>query len=582
NRRPVAAHPPSRLYRTKKFIQRHRGGVALTTILVLAILSALALALWQADVARRQAQRANHVRDFLVGLFDAARAHLPRDQRPTPEALVAQAETQLAATTNFDSATRSDLLRTLGEVELSLANFTRAADLFTQAGSLADAAGDAGAARTARVLHADALQHAGRNAQAIGELTPQLDALRASPSPALLRALAAMSAAEMMTGKPDAAIAHRREAAEAAEKIHGAGTIDALAVQFDVGIALADAQRYPESVAMLEPLLAKWRAAHAPEDDRYVAALSGLAAATDGVGDKPATEARYRELLALKRKIYAAPHDLIANTLRDLGLIVARAEKYAEAQALIEEALAMQRRIFGEDHRELAMSYDALGQVFVGQRRFDDADANYRRAIAVCERAAIKEEVCPRAHNNFGMSLYRQDKLDEAKTEMTVALNERRALFGDDHPTVAFSLATLANVAVKQGEKDTAVRLSAQALNLLDRAGRGSARETILIRNGYAQALWMVDRNEEALREIDRTLAEWQRISPDGKSRRVMILVQKAQILRDLKRPDDARRAAEDAIATGANVNEMAPMTIKLLRELSGRADLYPEAAALK
>lgn len=58
------------------------------------------------------------------------------------------------------------------------------------------------------------------------------------------------------------------------------------------------------------------------------------------------------------------------------------------------------------------------------------------------------------------------------------------------------------------------------------------------------------------------------------------MLVQKAQILNDLKRPDDARRTALDAIAVGATAAELAPRTKQLLRELSGKADAYPEAAA--
>src|SRR5580765_5957289 len=38
NGRPVAAHPPSRLYRAGKFVRRHRGGVAATAIFALGIL----------------------------------------------------------------------------------------------------------------------------------------------------------------------------------------------------------------------------------------------------------------------------------------------------------------------------------------------------------------------------------------------------------------------------------------------------------------------------------------------------------------------------------------------------------------
>ena len=577
--RPVSAHPPSRLYRAKKFIQRHRGGVLTSALFLAGIFAALAVALWQANVARHEAMRANTVRDFIVTVFDAARAHLPREQRPTPEALVEQAQRQLAAATNLGAATRGDVLRTLGEVNLSLSNFARAEAMFTEARDLAAGRGDHAAASSARVLRADAMQRAGRNAEAMRELYAQLDDLRGSPSPTLLRALSVLAAAELATGAPDAAVAHRREAAMAADRIYGADSAEALASALEVGNTLAELERFPEAVAALAPLLARWRATNAPQDDRYVAALTSLAAASDGVGDKPGSEAHYRELLALKRHIYTAPHDAIARALRDLASIVLRAEKYAEAESLLNEALAMQRQVFGEDHREVAVSYDGLGEIMIAQRRFAEADAAYREALAICERARISEEVCPRARNNLGMSFYRQDRLDEAKREMLQALAERRALLGNDHPTVAYSLSTLANVAAKQGDAAEAVRLSVEALAVLDRSGRGASREAVLIRNTYAAALFHAGRNAEALPEIDRTITDWQRVAPDGKVRHVIMLVQKAQIQQALKRDDEARKTAEEAIALNAPVAELAPRTKLLLRELSGRTDLYPEVA---
>lgn len=59
-----------------------------------------------------------------------------------------------------------------------------------------------------------------------------------------------------------------------------------------------------------------------------------------------------------------------------------------------------------------------------------------------------------------------------------------------------------------------------------------------------------------------------------------MMRVQRAQILRDLDRGDDARIAAEEAIALGAAPADLPPLTRQLLRELSGRPNLYPETAA--
>jgi serine/threonine-protein kinase len=53
---PVAAHPPSAWYRAQKFVARHRGGVIATLGFLLAIMAALGIALWQAQVARQEAR----------------------------------------------------------------------------------------------------------------------------------------------------------------------------------------------------------------------------------------------------------------------------------------------------------------------------------------------------------------------------------------------------------------------------------------------------------------------------------------------------------------------------------------------
>ncbi len=568
-RQPVSAHPPSRWYRTGKFLQRHRAGVAISAALLLIILTALGIAIWQAEVARSEATRANTVRDFVVGLFDAARAHLPREQRPTPELLAAQAEKRLTASGNMDATTRSDLLSTLGQVELSLSQFSRAESLLSRAEKLQMEDGNIIGARDSRVLRAEALQRSGKPAEAAHMIDGQLEGMRTRPSPTLVRALSTLASSEVQLGKAAAAIAHAREAVTVADRIYGEDNTEAIATGFELGDILGDLQRYPESVAVLTPLLQRWRAIHGPEDDRYVAALESLATATDGIGNQPATERRYRELLTLKQRIYTAPSDAIARTLRDLGEIVARSERYGEAASLVERALAMQHAVYGRDHKQIAYSYDALGYIYAQQRDFAKADANYRAAIDTCNRLNLHDETCSRAHNNLGVSLYRQSKLDEAKKQMTIALDERRRQFGDNHPSVAYSLSTLSNIAVKQKQPDEAVRLSGKALDILERAGRGASRADALIRNSYAQALWLAGRNDDALREIDRAIRDWQRLSPHGDARRVTMLFLKAEILRDLKRTDEARSTARQAMGLGVAENKLSPGTVKLLHQLA-------------
>jgi len=589
---PVAAHPPSRTYRVRKFVRRHRGGVLLSVMFVIGLVTMLGVALWQTaiarqqsaranqqtEIARREAQRANAVRDFVVGIFDSARASLPEDQRPTPESLVAQADASLRESRSLDVATRIDLDSTLGEVWLSLSNFPAAIAAFDRALAAQQRPIGAESVIALRVARADAWQRSGRNEAALAEIAAVEQYVLGRPSPVALRALRVSAAVKSSLGKTSEAIADLEAAAALTARVHGVDSVESLSAHLAVGGALAAAQRYPETVTTLEPLLERWRKRRAPEDARYVAALSSLAVASDALGQNADFERQTREILALRRRIYPESHDAIAITLRNLAAVRMRAEGFEEAEALLREALAMQRRVFGEAHGQIAHTLDSMGVLMVLQRRFEEAEAYYRQAIATCKRARIVEEVCARARNNLGQAFYRQGRLPEAAREMRAALEERRRQLGEDHITVAYSLGTLANVAAKAGDLDEAELLSRQALASLERSGNAGSSDAALVRNSHAQALHLLKRNEDALVQIDRAASDWQRLSPDGKARLVTMWVLKAQILRDLKRPEEARRTAEAAIALAVPEATLSPATRALLRELSGRGDLYSEA----
>lgn len=80
---PIKARPESLVYRGRKFASRHRAGLAVTVVVLVALLAALAAALWQAEQARTQAMlakaqtaraeqqalRAESTKNFLVSGF---------------------------------------------------------------------------------------------------------------------------------------------------------------------------------------------------------------------------------------------------------------------------------------------------------------------------------------------------------------------------------------------------------------------------------------------------------------------------------------------------------------------------------
>jgi serine/threonine-protein kinase len=66
-REPIAARPDSALYRTGKFVQRHRTGVATAALAVVALGVGVGVALWQAREARVQRVEAEGLIEYMIG-----------------------------------------------------------------------------------------------------------------------------------------------------------------------------------------------------------------------------------------------------------------------------------------------------------------------------------------------------------------------------------------------------------------------------------------------------------------------------------------------------------------------------------
>jgi eukaryotic-like serine/threonine-protein kinase len=69
---PVLAQKDSAWYRTRKFVQRHTGGVAAGLVILLAISAGTGISIWQTDIARREAKRAEEVKKFIASILTGA------------------------------------------------------------------------------------------------------------------------------------------------------------------------------------------------------------------------------------------------------------------------------------------------------------------------------------------------------------------------------------------------------------------------------------------------------------------------------------------------------------------------------
>ncbi len=127
---PVSAHPPSRWYRTWKFVKRNRTSVAAIALLSLGLVASLfyaihqrnlalvqaARAISESKLAQQNAKRASAVQAFLVEAFESTKPSADRKTETTMLEFTEAAITKLALDRSLDPEVRADLQATLGLV----------------------------------------------------------------------------------------------------------------------------------------------------------------------------------------------------------------------------------------------------------------------------------------------------------------------------------------------------------------------------------------------------------------------------------------------------------------------------------
>lgn len=170
--RPVRAQPQTRWYRTRKFVARHKGGVAGTFAFLIAILAALGVALWQANVARREAARVHAENRFIAGLFDPLQTGVQEGEMPTVRQLLDAGVAQLSSQFAGDEAALADLALLFSRVHIEIGAPDVASELAERAYANARAAWGERDPRTwlALARRGESAYHLDRYAEAAADL----------------------------------------------------------------------------------------------------------------------------------------------------------------------------------------------------------------------------------------------------------------------------------------------------------------------------------------------------------------------------------------------------------------------------
>jgi len=569
---PVSAHPPSRWYRASKFVQRHRGGVMVTAALALGVIASLGIALWQAHVAHVQAQRAASVRDFLLGVFEAAKDQLPRDARPTPDVLARAAAKRVDADPTLDAVTRAEFLATLGAISHTGSDYAQAKQYAERALASLDADRDAGSRLRLgiEVARTDAMLSLGEIEAADRLLASRIDAIRAEDDETAVRGIAVYAATRLASGALEEAVALARESSARADRVLGATHERALIASLLPGDTLGGAGHHQQAADELVVALARWDASGMLPNRDYVNSLQNLASSTCYLGDYDRCERLLNDALRLAMRIFEAPHEKIADVQQSLGALLSLRGRRDEAEPLLQQAAATYTSLFGPDHAYVASAQAALATLAFDRKDYAKSAEIFRAVTDLCTRAALDNDpTCARAWQNLSNAYLRLNKLEDAEVANARSLQLRRALFGEQHAQFANALGGLATIRLARGDPDSALAAVDRALAISEATGHSASLEAASMHTSRARALLTLARAAEALLALDSAEPIVVRLVPNDIARRLDLRVLRAEAQKALGHTDDARMTARAALELDAQHGVLAPEKRQLLESLA-------------
>ncbi|HEY0178728.1 MAG TPA: tetratricopeptide repeat protein, partial [Dokdonella sp.] len=440
--RPVRARAPTRWYRARKFVLRHKGGVATTVALVLAVLASLGLALWQARIAhthaaiaQAHANRADAVRQFMVGVFENASPDVRGGQPITAQELLAKGEKQVDSGLRDEPALEADVLTLLGQLDIEIGEFDEARRLL---GRALEASAGRGVPTEVRVraLTGMALIEVETNAYdaALGHARQALSLLGQAALPdAADVANAHQMIAQALIGKGD------RKGVEAMLRANLAGDEAALGRASEyvadqwlqLGDELGEQGRYDEAERAFRNAIEGYRLGFGESSNRVAHALNEYSNMLEDKGDLAGAEAALRRALAIREATVGANNHDTMTVEANLLYVIEAAGRYAEALPQRLALLARGTEAGALHDRDQMVLWNAIARDYQEQGRFDDALRAYAKALDVATRSQ-GERSSWRAGALSRMSVpYRlTDRLGDAEA----ALRESLSIFADSEP----------------------------------------------------------------------------------------------------------------------------------------------------
>ncbi|HSP19470.1 MAG TPA: serine/threonine-protein kinase, partial [Myxococcaceae bacterium] len=484
--RPITARKAGTAYRIRKYVGRHRLGVAAAGTIAALLLTMAVLSTLQASRVRKERDRAAaeaaKVTAMNVFLQDALGAADPWNKGSRNISLLdalRQAQSKAESAFQAQPLIAAAVLQTIGTTFANLAEFTEAEKALRTSYARRAAAAGPRSAEAAESLQSlanlygqwhkfDEAEKAAREALAI---------TRERHGPRSLETAAAMYPLGVVLqrrtelkelkalGAEMLAIAR---APGARERERGSSLVPAKVENDALGLLSAAALEEQDSKTM-EALdrerVAILRDLYPERHPEFAGALNDLGTAQMMNGDLAGAEASYRTVLEINTALFGADHPEVASTRENLGNVYFRAGKYDETARMLEAVLAVRRKSLGDDSEPVARTLANMGTVYRKAGKQAAAARAYRAALAGLTRALGPESLDVAAVRYYLGDIIRlEGQMDEADAAFRQALEVRSKALGDKNRLTQMVLKSLVDLSTARGKPEEAATYAARLL----------------------------------------------------------------------------------------------------------------------
>lgn len=460
----VSAREPSRRYRASRFARRNKLLVGATIAVLCSLGAGLVVALWQYDLARSHADRAETVKNFLTSLFEQADPVVAGERDVTLREIVDDAAARLDTELSQLPEVRAELTQLLGNAYFGIGDYDKALRLHEEALSLW---------RT-------------------DESAPDIQ---------IIEALNAVGSDYTKRGEYGKAEALHREAIDQIETLGLTMSVVASDTWTHLGASLiqTDPRQARESMLRAHAINFEFR----PNDKGALARSLGNVASGYRAERNIEESANYHEqalAMAEANDERLAPEILTirCNLALDYGTL-GRYEQARAAQKICSD-LTIER--FGAEHPSNVANLNNLGALDIGLGELVAAEETYAKALRIAEEKLPPKSIERMAVEiNYAVVLWHSGRSRTAEENLRELLERMESSVGAVHPASGRVRSLLGRVILEHGDAAVAKRFIENSLQGLTPYWRSDALLWI------AEANISLDNRAEAQQQASESLA---------------------------------------------------------------------------